>query len=158
MVIFSYLEQFLSTRNKVKKKRKKRKRHPPLELRQKSKWVSQCMFSLSCEWVQGGSHSAVPSTQEGLHWMQHQGAGPDPHVNPADEVKQKAERGYPGRGAVVGGAREAKVGVSGKECCWLYRRSEPDRRNPLRYRPWLGKRIRSVHLHPLDTPSARGPS
>lgn len=30
--------------------------------------------------------------------MQHQGAGPDPRVNPADEVKQKAERGYPGHG------------------------------------------------------------
>lgn len=27
--------------------------------------------------------------------MQHQGAGPDPRVNPADEVKQKAERGSP---------------------------------------------------------------
>lgn len=44
--------------------------------------------------------------------MQHQGAGPDPRVNPADEVKQKAERGYPGPGGAgcgVGGGGEGAV-------------------------------------------------
>lgn len=64
--------------------------------------MSEPMYVFSLLRVREGSHSAVPSTQEGLHWMQHQGAGPDPRVNPADEVKQKAERGYPGPG-VVGG-------------------------------------------------------
>lgn len=34
--------------------------------------------------------------------MQHQGAGPDPHVNSADEVKQKAERGSPGPEGAAG--------------------------------------------------------
>lgn len=47
-------------------------------------------------------------------------------------------------------------GGCGEECCWLYRRSERDR-NPLRYRPWLGKRIHWVHLHPPGAQSARRP-
>lgn len=34
--------------------------------------------------------------------MQHQGAGPDPHVNSADEVKQKAARGSTGPEGAAG--------------------------------------------------------
>lgn len=48
--------------------------------------------------------------------MQHQGAGPDPHVNSSDEVKQKAERGTPGPEGATGrnaystaGARETAI-------------------------------------------------
>lgn len=35
--------------------------------------------------------------------MQHQGAGPDPGVNSADEVKQKAARGSPALRGLRGG-------------------------------------------------------
>ncbi len=42
-------------------------------------------------WARGLSQCL--SMREVLHWMQHQGAGPDPLVNSADEVKQKAQRG-----------------------------------------------------------------
>lgn len=112
--------------------------------RNQNQQVAVCFLSPELSsWVQ--RLSLCLSMQEVLHWMQHQGAGPDPYVNPADEVKQKAERGSP---SPEGGCSE--------ECCWLYRRSEPDH-NPLRYRPWLGKRIRLVHLHPPDTQSARRP-
>lgn len=62
-----------------------------------------CVFFLLCLVLeQRGSHSAF-SMQEVLHWMQHQGAGPDPRVNSADEVKQKAERGSPALRGLRGG-------------------------------------------------------
>lgn len=61
------------------------------------------VFFLSCLVLErGGFHSAF-SMQEVLHWMQHQGAGPDPRVNSADEVKQKAERGSPALRGLQGG-------------------------------------------------------
>lgn len=75
---------------------KQTKCRPPRELRQ-WKWVSPRMFSLSCERRRALTAQGFPH-RRGLHWMQHQGAGPDPRVNPVDEVKQKAEGGYPGPG------------------------------------------------------------
>lgn len=61
-----------------------------------------CFLSpLLSPWAQGLSHCL--SMQEVLHWMQHQGAGPDPRMNSTDEVKQKAERGSPALRGLRGG-------------------------------------------------------
>lgn len=61
-----------------------------------------CFLSpLRSPWARGLSQCL--SMREVLHWMQHQGAGPDPRVNSADEVKQKAERGSPALRGLQGG-------------------------------------------------------
>lgn len=70
--------------------------------RNKNQQVIIVFFLLCLVLERGGFHSAF-SMQEVLHWMQHQGAGPDPRVNSADEVKQKAERGSPALRGLQGG-------------------------------------------------------
>lgn len=70
--------------------------------RNQNQQVIICFLSpLLSPWARGLSQCL--SMQEVLHWMQHQGAGPDPHVNSADEVKQKAERGSSALRGLQGG-------------------------------------------------------